>query len=81
MSNDLATIIRRRHTGELSDCARLEMDAEALDRIVAAYPPTPGPPDPLMALTGIPIVVDPEMDAGSWRIVDRLGAVLYEGRA
>jgi len=67
---------------------RLEAGPAALERILAAVPKADGPPDPLAALTGIPVVKvgDPPPDSvgplppDGWRLIGRDGLVLSEGR-
>lgn len=51
------------------------------DRLPEPTPSIPDLPDPLADLMAIPIRLDYDLPPDVWRLVDRDGTVLHEGRA
>ncbi|WP_431935847.1 hypothetical protein [Micromonospora sp. RP3T] len=79
----LVEAVKMASTRPRSGVARLECppDVVAYLHQVAAEedPPVPWRPQPIVPLGSVSVVVDADMPAGSWRMVDAAGGVVWEG--
>ncbi len=69
--SDLTEIVKQHYETGCYGAAHLRMQLPSFDEIKRAYrPPAPSPFDGLQQLMSIPIVVDEDVPAGEWRLVD-----------
>lgn len=76
----MTDLVRHRHDTGAFGGAHFRLDERQMAKLRTLAKPEPPPfPAPMGDIMGIPLVIDAELPANVWRLVDRDGTVLYEG--